>query len=55
MKLNNETALKQALELTKLAIENDVIPKYGDAKDAAEAVCVFCDILYEHFTSDSKN
>lgn len=54
MKLNNEAALKQALELTKIAIENEFLPKYADAEEAADATYTFCKILYDKFTNDAE-
>lgn len=54
MKLNNEAAATQALELTKAAIENGFLPEYCDAEDAADAAYTFCKTLYERFTSDAE-
>lgn len=52
MNLTQSDACKFAIDLTSLAIQNNMIPDHGDSKETAEAVYTFCNTLYKKFVDD---
>lgn len=53
-KLNTETAIVHSLDLTKIALENKLIPYAHDPKESAKNVIEYYETLCKGFTTDSE-
>lgn len=55
VKMNDEFALKQAIELTKIALEQGLVDRGHDSKETAQEVVTFLNTLFEGFTEENND
>lgn len=54
MKLNNEAAIKNALQLTTIAMENGMIKASSNPQETAQNVFLFCETLYTQLSNKTS-
>ncbi|MEG0093184.1 MAG: hypothetical protein RR945_01990 [Erysipelotrichaceae bacterium] len=55
VKMNDEFALNQAIELTKIALEQGLVYRGSDSEETAKEVVTFINTLFDGFTKENND